>query len=1004
MSHDPSELLLLEKANFVLQSIHLAAVVFTSQQLILTLPIILVKSYEGLFEEKVPGINYSPSNKFDHACNCEIILRNLYDKFKLQIFQELSGNMIVDGHLPAVYHIVDFLFEVAKRIVQRRHHQKFVDSVCNQEVAEKEPSPDLNPTRPSDQALQEFYSLKKQLKCKDDINAVLKRIANIRMQNADAKDGKPQALKKSQGGKQTHKQQHLAPSKLVECREEGDCVPGGCVQESNSPRALAKSNAQPELGARKRPQTAPTRPSPRYKQQTQQQSPTQQTQSHSAVKASKSPPKRPSGPTIYDRSLGRCVEVSELRRMERERWMKLAQRFQFDDEACLNEEQSYSDDEDQVKNGADDDAAVSSIKKSPHRGHSDGPISPLRPPQGSPSVSGRNASSVDTYVQKMRSLRQGSPPSPGLKQSPKHFDTPRQLPCYAHMRPLDIVLSVEHCVNCESHKKTVRHDPKEYQKRAGDILRQLVMAVHMYSPCCRVGVVCEEANVEATGDHFRCGGVDNSQCSGCGSESRLGAFEVQVAFKQAPDHRGESLMLTELLHSKLGTRLWPSKKAVSKQLESFLTKAGIKSYRNISLGDRRGFICEAQMPSYQADSSYPVGMVDWTDVAHSTDSWEYLYTSGNSNRVCWSFDASPLYWVGESVIVKHTSLPLAQRLPGGAEQPEKYSFLGRVVWAQSDDTLIVRPRYIDSEVPCLIENCTLCATNEDRRDSCRAPYEYVTSRSRLPLPLHAVLNFAIDENLCNWTVMCPSDKSSKSGMESEVDFLLCRSSFYRQIRDLVWLAMANRPGDSVGNIADYSSHDFSDIDAQLAYSDIVLDWVFREVEDTAAKSESGELGLVSMKQLVQWARSGFEYYHNVISEPVCEVADVYSGGQSCVRVNRVSIGGPVTTSPEEKQVNIVVYVEISHKDSPQIPTSVILEISGVKYQSGKIVSRKVVPMRNDDNDGGSVSNTVQYDCIFGVKGEDPLSIFRGGKMALALIVSEQVNDDEKRSVHLSLMA
>jgi hypothetical protein len=1021
MNEDSSELLLLDKANFILQSINLAAVVVTAQQLMMTIPVILVKAYEGLFEEKVAGINYSPSSKFDHACNCEIILRNLYDKFRLQVFQDITGSMIVDGHPQAVYPVVDFMFEIAKRIIQRKLHENIFEDVEKQTTTETELPHVSSPTKASDQALQEFYSLKKQLQCKDGINAVLKRIVGVRVSEHvdESVAAKPKTAPAQKKKKKNHKLQ--TDSAVAAAKGDGDVTGGTCASEegstpTGSSPTLVKCTAQPVLGSRMRPQSAPSRPSPRHKQQSGQQQ-SQSQQSRTAVKAPKSrspdahPPKRPTGPTVYERSLGRRVEVSELRKMEKERFVKFAQRFHFEGLVDLEEEERYSDDEDQVKEN--EGALVPPAKKSPpKRSQSSRVASPPHSTESS-TVSGRNAKSVDTFVQKMRNLREGGSLSPGARPSLKHFDTPRQLPCYAHLRPLDMVISVEHCVNCDSHKGTVRHNSTEYLQRARDVLRQLVSVVHAYGPCCRVGVVCEAADVESTGDHFRCNGVDNGHCAGCGSESRLGAFEVQVAVKQLADKHGESLLFSEVIHSKLGTRMWPNKKALTKRLESFLTSAGIKSYKKISIDERKGYIGDAEMASYQPGSTYPVGVIDWTDVALCHDTWAYIRSTSGVSRVCWAFDSSPLFWVGETVVVKDTPLPLLQSYALGAEgaaPPEKYSFLANVVWVQSDELLLIRPQYFDIDVPCLAANCSMyVAHDEQQQSSSRAPYEYVTSRSRLPLPLHVVLNFAVDEKLCNWTVLSSSDKHIKPEADSSSsDYLLCRDSFYRQIRELVWRAMVCRPGTAAGAITDYSSPDYCEVDAQLAYADIVLDWVFREAEDAAAKSGAGdEAGQVSMSQLVKWARSGQEYFHSVIGQAVSEALDSsLSGatGHSSFQVTRVSLGGPIATAVEEKHVNIVAYLETSDAGSPLLPHSITLDICGVKYMCGKCVVRK--PPQQGVNLAG---NTSYFDCIFSVRGMDPGDVLRNGKISLDMRVSKPSDDDshssdEERSVHIQLMA
>ena len=52
-----------------------------------------------------------------------------------------------------------------------------------------------------------------------------------------------------------------------------------------------------------------------------------------------------------------------------------------------------------------------------------------------------------------------------------------------------------------------------------------------------------------------------SKCKHTDVDSRIGAFEVQVAFKDS-----DGVIFTELLHSKLASRHWPNKSAMEKKL------------------------------------------------------------------------------------------------------------------------------------------------------------------------------------------------------------------------------------------------------------------------------------------------------------------------------------------------------------------------------------------------------------------------------------------------------
>ena len=125
-------------------------------------------------------------------------------------------------------------------------------------------------------------------------------------------------------------------------------------------------------------------------------------------------------------------------------------------------------------------------------------------------------------------------------------------PAYEEMEPLDLILSVEHCSNCEQHSISLRHSEAEYVNNADAMLRYLKEAMLSLCLSLRLGVSRFSAIAVAT---------PRSDSAG----SRIGAFEIQAAFKS----RSNGLTV-ELLHSKLATMRWPSKSVMAKRLQAFL--------------------------------------------------------------------------------------------------------------------------------------------------------------------------------------------------------------------------------------------------------------------------------------------------------------------------------------------------------------------------------------------------------------------------------------------------
>lgn len=113
-------------------------------------------------------------------------------------------------------------------------------------------------------------------------------------------------------------------------------------------------------------------------------------------------------------------------------------------------------------------------------------------------------------------------------------------------------------------------------------------------------------------------------------DSRIGAFEIQVAYR---DHTG--YITPELLHSKLATRKWPSASVVEKRLRIWLGSLPVPSIDHTD--EEAGSYSDSAVEGL--GSSYPVGAGQWSETALAEAGWVYpAYTPSSPANT--SFDMS----------------------------------------------------------------------------------------------------------------------------------------------------------------------------------------------------------------------------------------------------------------------------------------------------------------------------------------------------------------------------
>lgn len=106
----------------------------------------------------------------------------------------------------------------------------------------------------------------------------------------------------------------------------------------------------------------------------------------------------------------------------------------------------------------------------------------------------------------------------------------------------EVLLTIEHCDNCEEHSGTTRHDPLKYYQLAQTIKNAVLSRYPMVKILIKpVSKLDPESN-----------------------KKRMGAFEVQVS------NKSKGKLTIVVLHSKLSTRKWPDVNEVVTKLSSYL--------------------------------------------------------------------------------------------------------------------------------------------------------------------------------------------------------------------------------------------------------------------------------------------------------------------------------------------------------------------------------------------------------------------------------------------------
>jgi hypothetical protein len=202
----------------------------------------------------------------------------------------------------------------------------------------------------------------------------------------------------------------------------------------------------------------------------------------------------------------------------------------------------------------------------------------------------------------------------------KDLVNPRFYGLYSQLQPGDLIVSVEHCHSCAMHNSTLRHVPAEYAKNANQYLSIAGQIAHDCNLKVRLGLSRFCADLRA--DHNPSQHVEKAN-------SRVGAFEVQVAYKDR-----DGFVRMDLLHSKLVTRRWPSKQVIEKRLRAFVAKHRIDTYANIDDSVDYSDHATDLASAGGGEDTYPVGAGPWgsTPVGLMGLDWEFPCAAPVANQ------------------------------------------------------------------------------------------------------------------------------------------------------------------------------------------------------------------------------------------------------------------------------------------------------------------------------------------------------------------------------------
>jgi hypothetical protein len=420
----------------------------------------------------------------------------------------------------------------------------------------------------------------------------------------------------------------------------------------------------------------------------------------------------------------------------------------------------------------------------------------------SKTISRRTEKTIEDYVSKMKSILDPTPPD-----TLKHLDQPRELSLYPMLLSYDLLLSVEHCYECEYHPMTLRHQSQEYVSHAESILKATASYIHSKFPCVRLGVIRFPIN-----SFFPRRSTDDGS-------KRYGACEVQIAFRSPAGD-----LCFDLLHSKLKTRKWPSTCQLESRIDNFFAKNKIEFVGN-------PYYLNFETTHSDGIGSYPVGVGVWDEVPLAQTSWKYSWNFANPqtfDSIQWVFDSksfahNPKFVDGTKIV--------AHFLPNKWGGQERYSTPGTVRSSYKNPSgnlnmVRIQPFYsLDTEplVNILEENCiSLLETDEYAPPSLIESSDDETS---LPETLFLLLYVAHENGFVDDDEMYEHDDFEDSPSESNPTTPLQNLRLlHSQLSRLAWKSLQAHPGKEVGMMK-HPLHWNQDVDVQLSYTEPMIQWI-----------------------------------------------------------------------------------------------------------------------------------------------------------------------------------
>jgi len=902
-------------------------------------PLIFVRAYNAIYKERLLSVNPYTGEE-DPKVGAQAVIEKLYEKTQVSALQTITGADVVEGGHKAIGVLVGVLFAEGQRMWLAKQEEKkrvVIDddqksvpvysagaAILDEEEEEKvsvpaasmpkkvvrkgkkkqkrkvpatatapalgEPKqvPEYNDDQfeeeepESDERLkivtqnyeESFSGIDENNPSPKDVKVLMDRIAELEHQ-LKSKSTNP-SVNVSMGKIRRVRTKDRAP--MSPSDRPGTAPAPGVSQDP--PIALASAAPQPWLPRAVRPSSAPSIRRKVLAPHVQNSAIGGEGESAFPSKPSTPPmpaiPRFPASWYTYDMSSGRRVLMSEAEREAVEARKK---------KEALGNIKSAAD---MISEGG---GAENSHPKPPRAlSPREEVVVPVAPKWPGPSTE----SSVEAWKKKQQAAREPkgklgkllTEQSETVQAAIAAFKEPKHFPAYKLLENEDLVISIEHCHSCSLHNVTLRHKTGEYVKRADSFLRAMAHITHENNVAARVGVARFNTHLIAS---KRLSDADN----------RIGAFEIQVAYRNS---QGE--LKVALLHSKLSTTQWPSRRGIELKLKTFLTSQRVPTF--YKRPDAPDSYSETR---YGGLGMYPVGMGSFSETPVGDPLWCYAMASAAAatappqsptttikshksqaaaaaaeeeeehglgdglHSMQWVFDSRgvtvpPLFDVGTTVFV-------TQAPKGNANSPaERHPLLGVVKSVPVDPSGNIRVKLKYHQNEATVKETQLLSLSD------HVPDDDLAGNLEVPVSLCVLLLLAGLQQTGKSLPALPDVSGNKSPIVFRVNdsgdykdpnsgvVHLCRSSLFHQLRSLA-AAVEAKYGSSdddhllshpaVGELAD----------VQLAYGENTLNWVasrFGQVVDTMALQRCAVEWAKNLQQAASEAKAQAEHVGVVETE------------------------------------------------------------------------------------------------------------------------------------------